>query len=189
MTNKNSIYVQSLVSFILDTKPYHAKLTEIVEEYRFSDSMTVHIDERLFSSVMTKAAWPYSYFSGGSTALNKTLPLHQLVSPQFRMLSKNSQPVASRGAFKAQRDENTDLPLVPLAFDPKAVQGVGISDAFVQRDGLIAQPLLEGHDFFQSHGAYVFQIKSTSDSQSPSSSARSPRPSSRAKTPCPGHSS
>ena len=33
--NKNSAYIESLVSFILDTKPYHSKLTEINEEYRF----------------------------------------------------------------------------------------------------------------------------------------------------------
>ena len=53
MANKNSTYVQSLVSFILDTKPYHSKLTDVVEEYRFSDEMTVHFDERLFSNTTT----------------------------------------------------------------------------------------------------------------------------------------
>ena len=39
--NKNSAYVQSLVSFILDTKPYHSKLTETVEEYQFLPSLIV----------------------------------------------------------------------------------------------------------------------------------------------------
>ena len=45
--NKNSTYVQSLVDFVLDTKPYHAKLTEVVEEYRFFDDVHVKIDEHL----------------------------------------------------------------------------------------------------------------------------------------------
>ena len=43
---KNSQYVASLVDFIKDTKPYHSKLTEIVEEYQFFDEMHVHFEER-----------------------------------------------------------------------------------------------------------------------------------------------
>lgn len=162
MANKNSVYVQSLVDFILDTKPYHSKLTEIVEEYRFSDEMTVHFDERLFSSVMTKAAWTYSHFADGVSSPAPTTLIHRLVSPQFRGMPLNSD-ANSRGAFKVGRDENTDLPLVPLAFDPKSIQGVGLADAFVQRGGIGTknEALLEGHDVFLSHGAYVFSIKQT----------------------------
>lgn len=162
MANKNSVYVQSLVDFILDTKPYHSKLTEIVEEYRFSDEMTVHFDERLFSSVMTKAAWTYSHFADGVSSPAPTTLIHRLVMPQFRGMLTNSD-ADSRGAFKVNRDENTDLPLVPLAFDPKSIQGVGLADAFVQRGGIGTknEALLEGHDVFLSHGAYVFSIKQT----------------------------
>lgn len=167
MSNKNSIYVGALTSFILDTKPYHSKLTEIQEIYQFFDTMNVRIDERLFSSVLTKAAWPYSYFSDGVAELTpgvgKPMSFHQLVSPLSRGYDRNSKPLESRGAFKAFRDENKDLPLVPFAFDPKCLQGVGLADAFVQRDGLKTtnEALLEGHDVFLSKGAYVFQIKQT----------------------------
>lgn len=171
MANKNSIYVNALTSFILDTKPYRCKLTEIQEIYQFSDQMVVHVDERNQLSVMAKAAWPYSFFSDGVSELapgvGKPMPFHQLASPLARGHSRNSDQTRTRGAFKAFRDENTDLPLVPFVFDPKAMQGSGLSDAFVQRDGLKAlnEPILEGHDVFLSKGAYVFQIKQTVNSQ------------------------
>lgn len=167
MANKNSTYVQSLVSFILDTKPYHSKLTEVVEEYRFSDEMTVHFDERLFSSTTTKAAWLYSHFADGISVPAPTTKIHRLVSPLFRQFTDNSNPSVNRGAFKIGRDENTDLPLVPFAFDPKSIQGTGLADSFVQRNGLGTQNegLVEGLDVFLSHGAHVFQIKQTISTQ------------------------
>jgi hypothetical protein len=173
MVNKNSIYVGALTSFILDTKPYHAKLTEIQEIYQFSDEMTVHFEERLFSTLMTKAAWPYTYFSSGVPesvpGVGQPMSLHQLVSPLIRGYTRNNDPLNCRGAFKAFRDESHDLPLVPFAFDPQQIQGVGLSDAFVQRNGSINlnEPLLEGHDVFLSKGAYVFQIKQTVNTQPP----------------------
>ena len=172
MANKNSLYIGALTSFILDTKPFHSKLTEVQEIYQFSDSMTVKFDERLFSSTMMKAAWTYPYFSGGiaeiSPGLGQVLPLHELVSPLVRGYTVNDDPSNTRGTFKAFRDENTDLTSqVPFAFDPTSIQGIGLSDAFVQRNGnaQFNEPLLEGHDFHLSHGAYIFQIKQTVSSQ------------------------
>lgn len=167
MANKNSSYVQSLVSFILDTKPYHAKLTEIVEEYRFSDEMLVNIRDNLFSSVLTKAAWPYSHFADGNSVPSPITQIHRVLTPQFRGVTVNNQPNECRGAFKVGRDEITDLPLVPYAYDPMSIQGVGLADAFVQRYGYGTnnEALLEGKDVFLSHGAYVFQITQTKNTQ------------------------
>jgi hypothetical protein len=161
MANKNSTYVGSLVSFLNDTKPYHSKLTEIIEEYRFSDDMTVDIKERLFTNVTAKGAWMYSHFANGVSTPAPQTPIHRVVSPLFRGFTKNSVIAENRGAFKVGRDENTDLPLVPFAYDPTALEGIGLADAFLQRkgDGATSEPLLEGHDVFLSHGAYVFQVK------------------------------
>ncbi len=167
MANKNSLYIGALTSFILDTKPYHSKLTEVQEIYQFSDSMTVHIEETTLQQTMTKAAWPYSYFSGGisevSAGVGQPMSFHQLVSPLVRGYTVNDEPLNTRGSFKAFRDENTDLPLVPFAFDPKCLDGAGLSDAFVQRNGsyLTDEPLLEGHDIYLSQGAFTFQVKQT----------------------------
>lgn len=167
MANKNSTYVQSLVSFILDTKPYHSKLTEIVEEYRFSDEMLVNVKDTLFSSVMAKGAWAYSHFADGNSVPSPLTPIHRVLTPQFRGMTANNQPDECRGAFKVGRDEITDLPLVPYAFDPTSIQGVGLADALVQRYGYSSnsEALLEGKDVFLSHGAYVFQITRTKNTQ------------------------
>lgn len=171
-TNKNSLYVGSLTSYILDTKPYHSKLTEIQEIYQFSDSMNVKIDEAMFSLTLDKAAWMYQYFSGGQPltagGVGQPMQLHQLTDPLVRPNSVNDETsFSNRGAFKAFRDENTDLPLVPFAFDPTCLGGVGLADAFAQRGGVstLVEPMLEGLDFFLSKGAYVFQIKQTVSSQ------------------------
>lgn len=152
-TNKNSLYVQSLVSFLNDTKPYHSKITEVVEEYRFFDDMIVNMQERFFNNVTLKSSWPYNFFSAGPGG-NFSFPLHQV-------LNTNTRP----GKFSLAQ-ANQDLPGVPLAFDPKSMSGPGMKDTYVRRGGssLNAQPLLEGHDIYQSHGAFVFSIRQTKGS-------------------------
>ncbi len=163
MANKNSIYVQSLVSFINDTKPYHSKLTEIVEEYRFSDQMNVKIVDNVFSSLTTKSAWAYSHFADGVSVPAPLTKIHEVVSPLFRGTTSNSEPSDNRGQYKVGRDESSLIPLVPFAFDPTALEGAGLADAAVQRNGNVrnTEPLLEGHDVFLSHGAYVFRVSQT----------------------------
>ena len=153
MANKNSVYVQSLVDFLKDTKPYHSKLTEIIEEYRFSEAMTVNFKERIFTNNTMKAAWMYSYFSAGTYA-NQQLLAHQVVAPNMRVRE-----------FQVGVSENTDLPLVPQAFDPKSLQGPGLARALFKRANGVYEPVLEGHDVHQSHGAYTFQIFQTLNSQ------------------------
>ena len=64
--NKNSLYVQSLVSFLNDTKPYRCKITEVVEEYRFFDEIFVHMKERFFNNTTLKSSYPYNFFSAGA---------------------------------------------------------------------------------------------------------------------------
>lgn len=186
MSNKNSLtknsqYVESLVSFILDTKPYHSKLTEISEEYQFDDSMTVTLSERMSSKAKLSAVWPFSFFSSGDSN-NRILQAQRLTKPVFNSPNKN-QDKRNPGQFKAFRDEVTDFGITPIkigqpsnnvvptsppirrdqtffAYDKKAFDGPGVNDAFVERKGnpKLAEPLLEGHDFFQSHGAFRFQV-------------------------------
>lgn len=149
-TNKNSLYVQSLVSFLNDTKPYHSKITEVIEEYRFSDELTVSMQERFSSSLKLKGAWPYSFFSGGPGG-NLQVPFQQLVAPNTMHCEFTLD------------DQTPELPLVPFAFDPRSFDGPGAKDVFVKRAGAggNGQPLLEGHDAFLSHGAFVFTIRQT----------------------------
>jgi hypothetical protein len=164
--NKNSAYISSLTSFILDTKPYHSKLTEIVEEYQFYDEMTVKITER--NSLQTKIdpVWLYNYYSSGDSSF-RSLPLKQLHSSLptvFPLNADSSYP----GAIRAFRDENTDLANMPFVFSKKAFDGIGVPNVYIERNGnrLTVEPMVEGLDYFQSHGAFQFQVKQTSDAGS-----------------------
>lgn len=163
MANKYSGYTQSLVSFLLDTKPYHSKLTEVIEEFRFNDEMTVNVVEKTFTSNIVRAAWTYPYYSGGASSSYISLKTNSVLLPSVSAKYDNNK-TGSLGAFKSNRDEVTDLPGVPYAFNPKAIEGVGLRDAYVQRSGnpSRSEALLEGHDVFLSHGANTFRITRTS---------------------------
>ena len=181
---KNSQYVESLVSFILDTKPYHSKLTEISEEYQFADAMAVKFSERFTSRAKLSAVWPFEYFSSGD-ANSRIFQAQRLTKPVFNSPNKNND-AKNPGQHKTFKDEVGDFGLTPssigtpsdaelpnsppikrdqvfFAYDKKSFDGVGVSDAFVERNGIPfkAEPLLEGHDFFQSHGAFRFQVTQT----------------------------
>lgn len=183
--SKNSQYVQSLVDFILDTKPYHSKLTEISEEYQFYDTMNLKFTESIFSKIKLASPWTYTFFSSGDSNDN-IFQTKRIASPMFAKYLKNSEPAKSRGQFKAYRDETIDLGITPIkigkhssstmpnsalirpdqvffAYDKRSFDDIGVNDALVERKGLLSksEPLLEGHDFFQSHGAFKFQITQT----------------------------
>jgi len=146
--NKNSVYVQSLVDFILDTKPYHSKLTEIVEEYRFYDDVNVKIEERLNSKTKISPNALFNYFSSENPLYRET-PAKRLVSPAF-----------SIDTFDVGVDENKDLALVPYAYSKKGFDGVGVNNVFIRHDGF-SEPLIQSIDFFTSKGSFQFQIKQT----------------------------
>ena len=160
--NKSSVYVGSLVSFILDTKPYHSKLTEIVEEYQFAETLNVKITENSFVRSMHKAAWPYSFFSGGNVS-NRTMQVQRLIVPDVLRFEKNDDPLNNAGRFKAQRDENLDMLNVPLVFSKKQFDGVGIAEAWLEVGGENRQPYVEGHDYLQSHGSLQLQVRQLFD--------------------------
>lgn len=147
--NKSSQYVQSLVDFVLDTKPYHSKLTEIVEEYQFFENMSVKVEEQTLLKTKISPTWTYNYFSGANP-LFRTMPAQRVVSPTFR-----------RESHLVGTDENTDLKQVPYAYSKKAFDGVGVNAVYVRRAGGHVEPLTESVDYFQSHGSFQFQIKQT----------------------------
>lgn len=161
--NKNSQYIASLVDFILDTKPYHSKLTEIVEEYQFFDNMNVHFEERSSTRTKIDPTWLYNFYSGGDSSF-RTMGLKQLHSPLKTLWPSNASTIHP-GAIKAARDENTDFASIPFVYSKKAFDGPGVADVLVERNGVrsTVEPLVEGLDWFQSHGSIQLQIKQTSD--------------------------
>lgn len=149
--SKSDRYVQSLVDFINDTKPFHSKLTSVVEEYQFHENMQVKIDERMFLRAKLKSTWLYNYFSGGNSQF-RTLPLGEVV-----------RPVVSATRFLVGEHELTDFGSLPLSFSKKTFDNEAVVGVHVEKTSGEVLPLIESHDYFVSHGAFQFQIKKTTD--------------------------
>lgn len=158
--SKSSAYIDSLVNFTLDTKPYHSKLTEVAVEYRFEDSINVKVEDAISSKMQTKAGWLYDYFSGGSST-NRVLQLQRLVSPDVLRQELNLDEVNNPGGFKVARDENMDMVTVPYVYDKR--WSLGIADAWIDRSGGPAKDfIVEGHDYFRVQGAMSLQVSAAS---------------------------
>jgi hypothetical protein len=159
--NRNSQYISSLVDYIRDTKPYHSKLTEVAEEYRFFDEMDVRITERLFSTTKLNSVWTEDYFSGGDSAF-RLVNLKQLHSA---LNQGNPSNVQLPGTLRAFRDENTDFASIPFVYSKKAFDGVGVADVVIERQAnrAILEPMVEGLDFFQSHGGIQLRLEQLND--------------------------
>lgn len=153
MSNKNSRYLNGLVSFINDTKPFHTKLTEIQEVYQFEDHMTVNFSEVNKTRILLNSFWMYEYYSSGvsrnSQGLGFSNKIHQLISPQFRAPQDSS--------FVAGRDETNSLTTIKYAFDST---NYGINDVIIKRANRIVNTH-QGLDYHRSKGAHVIKIHQT----------------------------
>lgn len=152
LTNKNTAYVNSLVNFTLDTKPYHSKLTDVIVEYRFDESMNVRMVDLPVTRSTMKAAWLYDFFSSGNPVI-RTLPVQRPVIPEFlhHALAGDALNV---GAFRVGRDEVTDITNAPLVFDRSGYDGPGIADVRLAKSSGTTYRLVEGHDWHEGKGAF-----------------------------------
>lgn len=153
MSNKYSRYLNGLVQFVNDTKPFHAKLTEVQEVYQFSESMNVDIRENWRWSVMMKAYWLYEYFSDGRSTNtfggNRKTPIHFLNSPLFRG--------GSGSFFNVGRDQSNAIDFVKNVFDESSY---ALSDVVIQRNNKNIF-LHQGLDYHKSYGSQIFRVRQT----------------------------
>jgi len=163
--NKGSQYIQSLVDFINDTKPYHSKLTEVVEEYRFFDQLNVRIEEKTSTRIKISPAWTYNFFSGGDATF-RSLPLKQIYTALSKAYPANDG--AQFGAIRPVVDSIQDIANYNHVYSKKAFDGIGAADVLIERDGNRnrLEGLVEGHDHFLSHGSFQFRVKQITDQNS-----------------------
>jgi hypothetical protein len=162
---RSSRYVGALASFIEDTKPYHSKLTDVVEEYQFADTMSVKLTEATKTFTHVSSTWLYNYFSGG-VGSSLAMPMKALHSPFGKGWPLNTDPLTllpGVGAIKVGRDEVSELSTVPYVYSKQTFDGV--ADVLVEREGVRArtEPLYEGLDYFRSQGAFQFRVRQTDD--------------------------
>lgn len=135
--------VDSLIAYINDVKPYHSKLSEVVEEYQFYDNLNVSIDDATHL-VRTKVAgiWDNEAYSNG------------LYSPFLNL------PFIKQ--TKSSKYWNNNFILDPSKVDPQIPgllsgynlrHNIGLRQ--VLKDGF---PQAEGVDFHVSHGAFTAKI-------------------------------
>jgi hypothetical protein len=78
---KNSDYIEGLIGYILDIKPYHSKLTEVIEEYHFDDDLNVEILDQHRIQIKLSSIWCTEYYSDGNRVLYR-LPA-PVVRPRY----------------------------------------------------------------------------------------------------------
>jgi hypothetical protein len=166
---QQSAYLDSLINYILDIKPYHTKLAAsgaISEGYLFTDDVNVSLVETDNIEILLGAdlmpatgvpgqggyrarisqSWWHDILSDGSRA---TWPMPQITLP---LLSSS----ATLQNFTCGTDDYTGFSGIILgAFDPKRFDGPGITN--VQKNAVHQQDTI---DYTLSHGSYAVQILS-----------------------------
>ena len=135
--------VDSLIAYINDVKPYHSKLTEIVEEYQFYETMGVSIgDNTHFTKTKIAGIWDTESYSNGLFAQQINLPF-------FKQTKSSKNWNNALRIVPSQND--SQLPGVTSAYYLKHNTGV----RQVTRNKLSQ---IEGVDFHISHGAHTLQV-------------------------------
>lgn len=142
MTTNTSEIIGSLESYVLDIKPYHSKLSDIIAEYEFFDDVPVAISERHTISALLNSIWNKAYVSGPSGSISKyelrapfSLPTSFVESTNFTGSEFNASAASLGYKLFAEK----------FRYETKLVKKNGI-------------PQLEGHDYFQTKGAYSFDV-------------------------------
>lgn len=152
---KNTSYVSSLVDFFNDTKPFHSKLTDVIEEYHFFDDMAVRLSEKTNTQVKIGAAWHYQYNSDGDKSRKASFRIKGINSAQSTAYNEHVYTVGTH--------ENLDFVGVPFVYS-KSVSARS-APAFVKcLDTSVYYQ--EGIDYFSSYGGMQFVIKQTRDASS-----------------------
>ena len=83
MTANTTDIIDSLEGYVLDIKPYHSKLSDIIVEYEFFDDVNVQIDEQHTIRTLLNSIWSQEYIAGPAFATSR-YPMRAMFStPTF----------------------------------------------------------------------------------------------------------
>jgi len=160
-------HVDALIEYVLDVKPYHVKLSQIVEEYLFDESIGVSVleDARLLAFLGADIVPEESAVGGRQRAVSwQATRVSNGVVRTFRLpLVSHPKFLSHLGQDEFEVGVNDDLQIKGLqlgtpaspfaaAFSQRRFDGPGITRVF--RDG---EHLEEGYDFVISHGVFSFE--------------------------------
>lgn len=159
----SSGHIDSLINYVLDVKPYHVKLSEIVEQYIFEEFINVGINEDqtivaflgadLLPSTNTTpsvrrrrtSSWYRDIISDGNRRI-WPVPLTSV----YKFASQSN-----REKFISGVDDDHQIAGLNLGvFNQRRWDGEGITD--VRKNNIHQQ---ESVDYFLSHGVYSFEAR------------------------------
>jgi hypothetical protein len=141
----STAHIKSLIDYINDVKPYHTKLSEVVEEYRFSEDMLVRFRDSHFLQSKQAGHWLNTFVTDGQRT---RFPLTPTVISKF--LSRLGQE-----RFIAGNDDDQQITgLTSGVFSQRRYDGPGITR--VVADGTY---LTESVDFNISAGVFSFETR------------------------------
>ena len=135
--------VDSLIAYINDVKPFHSKLSEVVEEYQFYEKLNVSIgDGQHFTRTKFAGIWDSESYSNGLYAQRIPLPfIKQAKSSKYWNSDYTIDPV------------NIDQQIPGLLSAYYLAHNIGVRK--VLKDNICQ---IEGIDFHVSHGAHTVQV-------------------------------
>jgi len=152
-TTNKSRYVESLLDYINDTKPYHTKLTEVISEYHFYDTINVAFHDSHRLKTQFASIWDKTYVTDGHRA--------RFLTPSYNLPRYSIE--ANRHHFKTAQHKVPylrDTLNIDNAFQLRASRGV--ESAIIDGTSMMA----EGIDYHVSKGMYSFKVNTPSDSRS-----------------------
>lgn len=159
-------HTDALIDYVLDVKPYHTKLSEIVERYEINDDVNVRITEdhqilAFLGADILESSIPYP----GVRARRSNTWWKELISDANRttwqlpftsvhkFLSHAGQEV-----FTIGEDDDLQIPGIQnhggRAYNPRRWDGPSVTN--VRKNGIHQQ---ESFDYYLSHGVYTFETR------------------------------
>lgn len=151
MSTNNNLYIESLVDFILDQKPYHSKLTEVIQELQFFDKINVKITDHHEISTHLSSIWDKIHYSDG---WRKRFMLPPIFAPRYSSETNLFK-------FDLAQDEISYLK-EPSTFNLPNTFQFGSSQG-IESTYLNNEILIEGLDYWISKGAYTFNVNTDSN--------------------------
>ena len=141
----STAHIKSLIDYINDVKPYHTKLSEVVEEYRFNEEMVVSFEDAHVLRSLQAGHWLRTFVSDGQRT---RFPFIPTVISKF--LSRLGQEKFTAGVD----DDQQITGLTSGVFSQRRYDGPGITRVIA--DGTY---LTESVDYNISAGVFSFETR------------------------------
>lgn len=165
VASSSSTYLQSLVDYVQDVKPFHTKMSvagAISETYIFSDTITVNLtDQHVVRTYLGADLLPAEFSSAGvrlrqtnswwrdliSDGVRSVWPIPLISNPKFASLSREER-------FERGVDDVSIIPGMPTGvFNPRRWDGPGITEVRLNGD-----QLQDSTGYYLSHGIFSFDV-------------------------------